>query len=209
MGPNPYPNAADRRGGVRPNRPDPAEDAELIRRCLANDQAACGQLLARYRRQVLALVWRMVNDREDAQDLAQEAFIRAFRSLHTFDTTRSFPAWLFRITTNLCVDHYRKRKLNTVSLVQTSGPDQEERTLDITADEAGPDQVYAERQHAERLDQLVKSLPAPYRIVVLLRHQSDMAYEEIAEALNLPLGTIKARLHRAHKMLREKLERIN
>lgn len=194
---------------MRRDRPDPAEDVELIRRCLANDQAAYGQLLARYRRQVLALVWRMVSNREEAQDLAQEAFIRAFRSLHTFDPSRSFAAWLFRITTNLCVDHYRKRKLDTVSLVQASGPDREERTLEIRSETAGPDEVYADRQHAERLDQLVKSLPAPYRIVVLLRHQSDMAYEEIAEALNLPLGTIKARLHRAHKMLREKLERIN
>lgn len=194
---------------MKSDRPDPAADAELIRRCLANEQAAFGQLLARYRRQVLALVWRMVSDREEAQDLAQEAFIRAFRSLHTFDTTRSFPAWLFRITTNLCVDHYRRRKLDTISLVQTSGPDQEERTLEIRSGDAGPDEAFADREHAERLDQLVRSLPAPYRIVVLLRHQSDMSYEEISEALSLPLGTIKARLHRAHKMLREKLERID
>lgn len=193
---------------MRADRPEPIHDAELIRRCLANDQAAYGQLLARYRRQVLALVWRMVSDREEAQDLAQEAFIRAFRSLHTFDQTRSFPAWLFRITSNLCVDHYRKRKLDTVSLVQSGGDDGEERTIDLKSEEAGPDEEYADRRSSERLDQLIRTLPAPYRIVVLLRHQSDMAYEEIAEALSLPLGTVKARLHRAHKMLKDKLERL-
>lgn len=192
---------------MRPEKPEQIHDAELIRRCLANDQTAYGQLLARYRRQVLALVWRMVSDREEAQDLAQEAFIRAFRSLHTFDQTRSFPAWLFRITSNLCVDHYRKRKLDTVSLVQ-GGADGEERTIDLKSEDVGPDEEYADRRGAERLDQLIRTLPAPYRIVVLLRHQSDMAYEEIAEALSLPLGTVKARLHRAHKMLKDKLERL-
>lgn len=192
---------------MRPDKPEQIHDAELIRRCLANDQTAYGQLLARYRRQVLALVWRMVSDREEAQDLAQEAFIRAFRSLHTFDQTRSFPAWLFRITSNLCVDHYRKRKLDTVSLVQ-GNDDGEERTIDLKSEDVGPDEEYADRQGAERLDHLIRTLPAPYRIVVLLRHQSDMAYEEIAAALSLPLGTVKARLHRAHKMLKDKLERL-
>lgn len=182
-------------------------DADLIQRCLANDQSAYTQLLEKYRRQVLSLVWRMVNNKEEAQDLAQEAFIRAFRSLESFDTTRSFPAWLFRITTNLCVDHYRKRKLKTVSLVQEAGHDHEERTIELESPEAGPAEEFEDRQSAEWLDRMVRSLPAPYRIVILLRHQSDMAYEEIAEALNLPLGTVKARIHRAHKMLKEKIER--
>lgn len=182
-------------------------DADLIRRCLANDQSAYKQLLEKYRRQVLSLVWRMVSDREEAQDLAQEAFIRAFRSLHTFDATRSFPAWLFRITTNLCVDHYRRKKLDTVPLVQPADHEREERARDVESPLIGPDEEFADREGAERLDAMVRALPAPYRIVVLLRHQSDMSYDEIAEALNLPLGTVKARIHRAHRMLKEKLER--
>ncbi len=182
-------------------------DADLIQRCLANDQSAYTQLLEKYRRQVLSLVWRMVNNKEEAQDLAQEAFIRAFRSLESFDTSRSFPAWLFRITTNLCVDYYRKRKLKTISLVQEAGHDREEHTIDLESADAGPDENFEEKESAERLDRMVRTLPAPYRIVILLRHQSDMSYDEIAEALNLPLGTVKARIHRAHKMLREKFER--
>lgn len=182
-------------------------DAELIRRCLANDQSAYGQLLEKYRRQVLSLVWRMVSNREEAQDLAQEAFIRAFRSLHTFDTSRSFPAWLFRITTNLCVDYYRRKKLDTVPLVQSAGQDHEERVIELESKDLGPDARYEGKSSAAQLEKMVRALPAPYRIVILLRHQSDLAYEEIAEALNLPIGTVKARLHRAHRMLREKLER--
>jgi len=180
-------------------------DAELIQRALGGDQAAYRQLLEKYRRQVLSLVWRMVSNREEAQDLAQEAFIRAFRSLHTFDVTRSFPAWLFRITTNLCVDHYRRKKLDTVSLVIES--DGEERTRELESPDAAPDEEYRDKSESERLDRMVRALPAAYRIVILLRHQSDMSYEEIAEALNLPIGTVKARIHRAHKMLREKIER--
>jgi RNA polymerase sigma-70 factor (ECF subfamily) len=180
-------------------------DAELIQRALGGDQVAYRQLLEKYRRQVLGLVWRMVSNRDEAEDLAQEAFVRAFRSLHTFDVTRSFPAWLFRITTNLCVDHYRRKKLDTVSLVIES--DGEERTRELESPESAPDEEYADKSESERLDRMVKALPAAYRIVILLRHQSDMSYEEIAEALNLPIGTVKARIHRAHKMLREKIER--
>lgn len=182
-------------------------DADLIRRCLAHDQSAYKALLDKYRRQVLSLVWRMVNNREEAQDLAQEAFIRAFRSLGTFDTTRSFPAWLFRITTNLCVDYYRRKKLSTVSLVQSAGQDHDERVLDLESPDRGPDEELADKEGLARLEVMVKALPAPYRIVILLRHQSDLSYEEIAEALNLPLGTVKARIHRAHRMLKEKMER--
>jgi len=182
-------------------------DADLIRRCLANDQSAYKALLDKYRRQVLSLVWRMVNNREEAQDLAQEAFIRAFRSLGTFDVTRSFPAWLFRITTNLCVDYYRRKKLSTVSLVQGADQEHDERLLDLESPGLGPDEELAGKEGLARLEMMVKALPAPYRIVILLRHQSDMSYDEIAEALNLPLGTVKARIHRAHRMLREKMER--
>ena len=180
-------------------------DAELIQRALAGDQVAYRQILEKYRRQVLSLVWRMVSNKEEAEDLAQEAFIRAFRSLHTYDTSRSFPAWLFRITTNLCVDHYRRKKLDTVSL--TAEGDGEEWTRDLESPDQSPDEAYAEKSESEGLERMIKSLPAAYRIVILLRHQSDMTYDEIAEALNLPLGTIKARIHRAHKMLKEKIER--
>jgi RNA polymerase sigma factor (sigma-70 family) len=182
-------------------------DAELIQRALTGDQVAYGQLLEAYRRQVLALVWRMVSNREEAKDLAQEAFIRAFKSLHTFDTSRSFPAWLFRITTNLCVDYYRRKKLDTVSMTVDGDSEREERTIDLESPDIGPEERYEGRESAERLEKMIKSLPAPYRIVILLRHQSDLSYEEIAEALNLPIGTVKARIHRAHKMLREKIER--
>ena len=129
-------------------------DAELIRRCLAGDQGAYQKLLEKYRRQVLSLVWRMVSNREEAQDLAQEAFIRAFRSLHTFDTERSFPAWLFRITTNLCVDFYRRKKLDTVPLVQGAGQDHEERVIEIESRDLGPDDEYEGKSSAERWDRM-------------------------------------------------------
>ena len=149
----------------------------------------------------------MDSNREEAQDLAQDAFIRAFKSLHTFDTSRSFPAWLFRITTNLCVDHYRRKKLDTVSLTIEGDGEREERTRDLESPEPAPDEEYAGKSESERLERMIRALPAAYRIVILLRHQSDMSYEEVAEALNLPIGTVKARIHRAHKMLKEKIER--
>lgn len=186
--------------------PDTLEDVDLVRRCLRNDQAAYRTLLARYERAVHGLVRRMVPDPEEARDLAQETFIRAFRSLGQFDQSRKFSSWLFRIANNLCIDHYRRRKLSTVPLVrQTEGEDEEVR--DLPTPEAGPAEEFADRERSRRLLIAVQALPPTYRVVLLLRHQEDRSYEEIAEILELPLGTIKARIHRAHRLLKEKLTR--
>lgn len=186
-------------------RPDPSDDRDLVRRCLANDQAAYRLLVQRYEGPVYALVRRMVRDEELARDLAQEAFIRAFRKLDQFDIDRKFSSWLFRIANNLCIDHFRRRKLDTVPLVRGTG-DQEE-TWDLPDTESSPAEAFSDRERSRRLLAAVEALPVTYRAVILMRHQQGLAYDEIAEALEVPLGTIKARIHRAHRLLKEKLER--
>jgi len=184
---------------------DPIPDRDLVHRCLQDDQGAYRLLLARYERPVYGLVRRMIPNDEDARDLAQEAFVRAFRHLDRFDPDRKFSSWLFRIAHNLCIDHYRRRKLDTVPLVRTSGG--EEETWDLPDEESDPSREFSDRERSRRLLALVESLPPLYRSVILFRHQQGLSYEEIAETMELPLGTIKARIHRAHRLLREKLLR--
>lgn len=184
---------------------DPREDRELVLRCLKNDQAAYRRLLDKYRRPVYGIVRRMIPDDEDARDLAQESFIRAFRNLDQFDPERRFSSWLFRIAHNLCIDHYRRRKLDTVPMVRRDDGDEE--TWDLPDMTPGPGEEFSDRERSRRLLAAVESLPPAYRSVILLRHQQGLAYEEIAEVMELPLGTIKARIHRAHRLLKEKLVR--
>lgn len=185
---------------------DLSEDRELVRRCLKNDQRAYEALLRKYERRVYGLVRRMIKDEEDARDLAHEAFIRAFKNLKQFDLERKFSSWLFRIANNLCIDHYRRRRLDTVPMVrQVDGA--EEESWDLPDRSPSPAERFSDRERSRRLLAAIESLPPVYRMVILLRHQQGLAYDEIAESMDLPLGTVKARIHRAHRLLKEKLTR--
>jgi len=186
--------------------PDQIQDRDLVRRCLKNDQEAFRMLLAKYERPVYGIVRRMIPNDEDARDLAQEAFIRAFRHLNQFDQNRRFSSWLFRIAHNLCIDHYRRRRLDTVPMVRHSDGEEEE-AWDLPDVGPSPAELFSDRERGQRLLVAVESLPPAYRVVILMRHQQGLAYDEIAESLEVPLGTVKARIHRAHRLLKEKLLR--
>ena len=183
---------------------DIKEDSRLVRRALRDDQEAFRELLERYRGPVYGIVRRMVPDTELALDISQEAFIRAFKNLDKFDQKRSFANWIFRIATNLCIDHHRKRKINTVSMVH-SDDGGDEHTWDAPDTAHTPGEEYTSNERRRQMVKLVDSLPGTYKSVIVLRYQEDRSYDEIAEILELPLGTIKARIHRAHKILKDKL----
>jgi RNA polymerase sigma-70 factor (ECF subfamily) len=184
------------------------DDATLVSRCLAGEERAYAELLSRYRGRVYGLALRMVQNDTDAQDIAQEAFVKAFQSLASFDLDKPFAAWISKITANLCIDHYRRRRLQLVSLDTPIDSERGERPREF--EDGGPDP--AERfqlgEEEQRVNALLNSLPDKYRTVVLLRHKEDLAYEEIAEILGIPLGTVKARLHRAHNLLKRKLRPV-
>ena len=180
-------------------------DSQLVERCLRGEQKAYRELLEKYRRSVYGIVRRMVPNDEDARDLSHEAFIRAFKNLEKFDPERSFSNWLFRIATNLCIDHPRRRKLKTVPLVYPGKEGEDERTWDAVDTEPTPAEAFSQHERGRRLSNIIDSLPPVYRTVIQLRHIENRSYEEIAITLDLPMGTVKARIHRAHKLLREKL----
>jgi RNA polymerase sigma-70 factor (ECF subfamily) len=181
-------------------------EAGLVRRCLAGDEKAYRELIEMYQPRIYSLALRMLRRADDAQDVTQETFIRMFRALDRYDPQRPFAAWLFSIASRLSIDQLRRRKLQPVPLTQR-GHDDEEYTIEVEDTGPRPEEVTAHAEEETRTRALIDSLPAHYRIVVLLRHQQDLSYEEIAETLHLPLGTVKARIHRARALLRDRIEK--
>jgi len=181
-------------------------EAGLVRRCLAGDEKAYRELIEMYQPRIFSLSLRMLRRAEDAQDVTQETFIRMFRALDRYDPQRPFGAWLYSIASRLSIDHLRRRKLQPVPLTQRDRDD-EEYTIDVEDPGLRPEEVASRAEEEDRTRVLIDSLPPHYRIVVLLRHQQDLSYEEISEALHLPLGTVKARIHRARALLKDRIQR--
>lgn len=170
------------------------QDSEIIERVLAGEHAAYATLVERHQPQILRLLERLVGCRETAQDLAQEAFIAAFRGLKSFQQKSSFSTWLYRIACNKAASASRRRR--PVPLAPTADP------VADTAD------VSAGLEHADRrqaVEQALAQLDERYRAVVVLADMEDATYESIAGILDIPVGTVRSRLHRARTELRERL----
>lgn len=177
-------------------------DFKLIDQAVDGDEKAYAQLLQRYRRPVYHMILKMVRNVDDAEDLTIESFAKAFRSLHRFKKDFTFSTWLFRIATNNTIDFIRKKKLRTLSIENTY-TDDDGQSVSIEIEDGKPDpQEEAIRSQKRQLIQLfVSALPSKYQRLVRLRYFSELSYEEIAEELNAPLGTVKAQLHRARELL--------
>ena len=176
------------------------QDAELIQEALDGSQEAHRQLVLRYQRPVWGLLQRMVRDRMLAEDLAQEVFVKAFRALGTFDQSRKFSSWLFKIAHNVAIDHLRRKQLDTVAL---ETPDGEPDLLAVVpdSDAESPDSALQRQDLAKDLEASLERLRPEYREVVLLRFHEGLSYEEIAAVTDLPLGTVKTHLFRARKAM--------
>ncbi len=182
----------------------PADDLALVRRSLQGDERAFAELVSQYSAALYRLAWRMLRNEEEARDVVQEAFLRVYRALSTFDQSRKFSTWILRITTNLCIDHIRRRKVRTLSI--DIDPRDEERVPVILVDKRpGPEERYGQTSLGGLLDEMILQLPLIYRAVVELRYKEQLSYEEISQVLEIPLGTVKARLHRAHHQLKDRL----
>jgi len=182
------------------------DDVVLVRRCLGGDERAYRELVERYQARVFSLALRMVRQRQDAEDLTQDTFVRMFRAAERYDPNRPFSSWLFTIAARLCIDHIRRRRIKAVSLTRSEPGSEEEHDIDVVDPGLAPDEVTTRHEEERRTQELIDGLPPHYRIVVMLRHQQDLSYEEIADVLNLPLGTVKARIHRARGLLRARIE---
>jgi RNA polymerase sigma-70 factor (ECF subfamily) len=178
----------------------PGDDAELIRLCLEGDQSAFDALVSRHHRGVYNMVYRMLGNAEDALDLTQETFLRAYTRLNTFQLGRSFVAWIRRIAANLCIDHIRQRGKPMASLDEQAAAGLEQ--ADHRPD-GSPAQRLEMAEDSRRVLEAVQKLPAKQRLVLVMRHIEGMSLEEIAAALRWPLGTVKVTLFRGRRAVRE------
>lgn len=186
-------------------KPQPPTDAELVARALAGDQEAFRQLVLRFERPVLSVISRLIRDPAAAEDVAQEAFVKAFRHLHRYDPQWRLASWLFKIAHNTAIDHLRRRRPETVPL-EAPDADGEGRWERFHAPEQeGPEEQAASTELAAAVDQALGGLREQYREILELRFQQGLSYEEIAEVMGLALGTVKVQLHRARKQLADRL----
>lgn len=179
-----------------------ASDEELAHRAKQGDLEAFSVLVERYQRGIVNLAYRLVGDWETALDLAQDTFVRAYQALNTFDSTRRFSPWLYRIATNRCYDHLRQQGRRRESVPLEAVAEEKIRSRNKLGDPAWQTE---QRDLRRIVEEAIAGLPVRYRTVVVLRYLEDMSYQEIAEALDLPIGTVKSHLYRARELLRQTL----
>jgi len=174
---------------------DAPADRDLILRARRGEAEAYGELVTLYQTSVFNVCYRILHERAEAEDMAQETFIRAHSRLESFDLSRPFGPWIRRVAANVCLNQLETHKA-------TDELDDER----DAGESVGPEAVYEERERSEQIRRALASLPSTYRAVIELRHYQEMSYDEIAAELKIPLSDVKSNLFRARKLLAEKLK---
>ncbi len=178
-------------------------DYNLVRRALdTGDQKAFAELMERYRDSVYFMLLKMINNKDDADDLTIEAFGKAFHRLHQYTPSFAFSTWLFKIASNNCIDFIRKKKMNTFSLDKPFENDEGgDMRVDVKADIPDPEEKVMKKEKIQMMRAVVEKLKPRYRNLIELRYFEELSYEEISDRLELPIGTVKAQLFRAREFL--------
>ena len=171
-------------------------DYEIIQACVNGDKNCFSELVTRYKNLVYSIILRMTNDREEANDLAQEVFIKVYRNLDKYYPDFKFSTWIIRITTNHVIDYRRKKKQETTPL--------DEIDYEMSSGQS-PEAEYIEKEAAETLKGVVESLPDMYKIPIVLYHQQGLSYQEIADIIEEPLSKVKNRIFRGRRMLKDSI----
>lgn len=187
-------------------------DQDIVLRARRGEEAAYRELVRRYERPVFSLIYRMVRDRELAEDLSQDTFVKVLNALDSYRPEFKFSSWVFKIANNVAIDQLRRRQLETLSLEgspHATTPDAiEATTLELGAPGENALDEVASRELGSAIERAIARLRPEYRSCILLRHVEDRSYEEIADIMNLPLGTVKTYIHRARHELRAMLEHL-
>jgi RNA polymerase sigma-70 factor (ECF subfamily) len=182
------------------------EDLLHVKAAINGDQDAYSWLLKKYRPPLQSLIYKMIFDKKEVEDLTQETFIKAFASLASYNQEYAFSTWLFRIGINNTIDYIRKKKLTTFSIETGADDSESECQFEIPDTSFLADREIILEQRQNIINEAIDSLPEKYKRVIELRHREDMSYEEIAEVMDLPLGTVKAHLFRARELLNKQLK---
>jgi RNA polymerase sigma-70 factor (ECF subfamily) len=172
-----------------------------VKGTLRGDMTAFAQLVDQYKTPVYNLAFRMLGNAEDAEDAAQETFLRAYSQLRTYDPARKFSSWLLSITAHHCIDQLRRRRISWLPIDAIDGLDW------LWADTAQPEQTVIDGEDRDEVRRLLHILPPKYRLVLVLRYWYDMSYDEIAKTTQMSEAAVKTRLHRAREMLSEHVSR--
>lgn len=178
------------------------QDQILIDRCLAGDSRAFNDLINRYKRQVFSLIFRLVHNQSDVEDIAQETFIKAYKSFESYDPSYPFLTWLFKIAHNSAIDFLRAKKPESLSIHDEENP------LDIEATDTSLEERIEASSQQELIEKVLGTLPPLYCEILVLRHQQELSYEEISQSLDIPVGTVKIRLFRARDIMKQKLLKL-
>jgi RNA polymerase sigma-70 factor (ECF subfamily) len=186
--------------------PDPAEQ-QLIARCKAGERNAFDELIRQYEKRVYNLAYRLSANYDDAGDITVDTFMRVYQAIGLFRGDANFSTWLFRIVTNVYLDRRKKtRNKVTVSLEEVIELEESSVSRQVESDAPRPEAEAETNERNDVLESAIMTLPDYQRLMVLLYHTEGLSYEEIAEALSLPIGTVKSRLNRARLLLRERLQ---
>ncbi|BBE17203.1 RNA polymerase sigma factor SigW [Aquipluma nitroreducens] len=192
---------------LNPELSDKAQyDFSLVEAALSGEEKAFAKLMSRYKDAIYFMLLKMVNNKNDAEDLTLEAFGKAFKNLHQYSPNYAFSTWLFKIATNNCIDFLRKRRGVYISIENNLENGDNDAPIKLRSTEPNPEEKLMRIQKAILMRRIVHRLKPRYRILVELRYFREFSYEEIAKELNLPLGTVKAQLFRAREMLFKMIE---
>lgn len=194
---------------INPNLSDKAKyDYTLVKHAINGDEKAYAELMDRYKDAIYYMLLKMVNNKSDAEDLTIEAFGKAFKNLKQYTPSYAFSTWLFKIASNNCIDFIRKKRANLISLDQAHD-EPESLSAPLQSDTPDPEEDMIKSQRMAITRQLVSKLKPRYRTLVELRYFKEYSYEEIANELDLPIGTVKAQLFRARELLFNILKNTN
>lgn len=179
-----------------------------IKQVKKGDQNAFAEIVELFKDKVYQLCYRMVGNAHDAEDIAQEAFIRAYVNINSYDTNRKFSTWLYRIATNLSIDRLRKRKPDYFLDAEIEGTEGLTMYSQVPSDEIQPDEMVETLEFQEWIQQEINELPVMYRSVIVLKYIEELSLKEIGDILDLPIGTVKTRIHRGRESLRKRLRNV-
>lgn len=182
------------------------QDDVLVEKALGGDEKAYKKLVDKYERALYFHILKMVKNKEQVEDLVQEAFVKAFDNLSTYSTNYAFSTWLYRIATNHTIDYLRKKKLQTLSIDKPMKTREGEMEMQLPDESAETDREIIRKQRQKIVQQAIDDLPEKYRKVIELRHMEEKSYQEIADILDSPLGTVKAHIFRARELLYKELK---
>jgi len=183
------------------------DDYDYVKKAIAGNQKAYAVLMDRYRNSIYHMMFKMVKNRDDSDDLTLEAFGKAFAKLPSYEPRYAFSTWLFKIAINNCIDHIRKKRLKMLSIDDPIEPGGEHNfSSNIAASTLDPEQNFIRSQRLELMRSVMNKLSLKYRLMIELRFFEELSYEEIATELNIPLGTVKAQLFRAKEIMYNHLQ---